>query len=300
MSFSCEIKSEIMTQGIKSACCRKAFLDGIMSAKANVENDRVIFNLENDAYAEFSSKFIMEFYGRTAEISPPPRGGRCRQIAFSSKNAVKYLNAIKNEEINLFNEKCAGCASAFFRGYFFACGKISDPQKQYLLEFTPAFGYAKISEMLEEIGISHNVTKRKEKDVIYIKKSGIIEDFFALVGLNNAAFSLMNAKIKGELRNNANRIANCEMNNIEKAVYASHKQIAVIEALANANLLSSLPEELERTARLRLQRSDLSLSQLAAISVPSISKSGLSHRLNKIMELAAQLMPEIKITESNK
>ena len=100
----------------------------------------------------------------------------------------------------------------------------------------------------------------------------------------------MNAKIEGELRNNANRVFNCDTNNIDKAVRASLKHISYISRLDEANLLSSLPEELEATARLRLLYKDYSLAQLAAISVPSISKSGLSHRLNKISEIAEKLL----------
>lgn len=143
-------------------------------------------------------------------------------------------------------------------------------------------------------GIELKKTIRRGIAVLYLKKSEVIEDFFAKIGLNNAAFAFMNAKIKGEFRNNANRIANCETNNIGKAVSASHRQISVIDELDRANLLSSLPDELEKTAKLRIRYRDLSLSQLAAISVPPISKSGLSHRLNKIMELAPHLMPALK------
>jgi DNA-binding protein WhiA len=106
--------------------------------------------------------------------------------------------------------------------------------------------------------------------------------------MNSAAFLIMNAKINGQIRNEAKRVANCETNNIDKAVNASIKHITAIKALDDAGLLSSLPEELENTARLRLKYSDLSLSQLAQMSVPPISKPGLSHRLKKIMEIAEQ------------
>ena len=122
----------------------------------------------------------------------------------------------------------------------------------------------------------------------------MLEDFFALIGINNAAFALMNAQIEGELRNNANRIFNCDTNNIDKSVRESHRQIVAITRLEEANLLSSLPEELEKTARLRLLHKDLSLAQLAAVSVPAISKPGLSHRLNKIIEIADRLLGENK------
>ena len=111
-----------------------------------------------------------------------------------------------------------------------------------------------------------------------------------MAGMNHTIFELMNAKINSEIRNNANRVANCETNNIGKAVDASTKQSEAIGELISANMLSSLPEELEKTARLRHQFPDLSLSQLAALHSPPISKPGLSHRLKKIMEFAQQML----------
>ncbi len=298
MSFSSELKTEIATQSIKNSCCRRAFLNAILLSKAYIENDSIYFNIENDLFASATSKLITEFYGKVPEIQRPKQGGRCRTVIFKSKSAYKYLSNLENNASSFYAIKCESCSSVFLRGIFFSCGSISDPQKQYLLEFSPSSHHEIILNLLSDIGITPNVTVRFDKKVMYIKKSSLIEDFFAYSGMNNATFALMNAKIKRELRNNANRIANCEMNNIGKAVSASHRQISIIEELEKANLLSSLPEELEKTARLRLEKRDLSLSQLAAISVPSISKSGLSHRLNRIMELAAQLMPNInKLTE---
>ena len=298
MSFSYDLKLEIIGQQIKNACCRKAFLDGVISSKAHNDGTVISFNLQNAVLADFTVKLISEFYGRTAEVRAPKSGGRCREVIFDSKSAAKYISNIQNSNCVLFNKKCEGCTSAFLKGVFFACGNVSDPNKQYLLEFSPDRNVDAILNNLLEIGVQPNTTLRNGKNVLYIKRSSMIEDFFAFAGINSATFALMNAKIEGELRNNANRIANCETNNIGKAVSASHRQIMVIEELEKANLLSSLPEDLERTARLRLEKRDLSLAQLAAVSVPPISKSGLSHRLNKIMELSVQLMPNIrKITE---
>ena len=100
----------------------------------------------------------------------------------------------------------------------------------------------------------------------------------------------MNTKIKREIINNVQRIANCETSNIDKAVSASMAQIAVIDELIKKGLLSQLPDELELTALARVEHRDMSLSQLAAVMTPPISKPGLSHRLKKIMELAKELL----------
>ena len=125
---------------------------------------------------------------------------------------------------------------------------------------------------------------------MYFRNSTTLEDFFALANMNQTAFDIMNAKIKGELRNTANRIANCETNNIGRAVSASISQITLIEELVERGLISLLPDELERTARFRMENRDMSLSQLAGAITPPISKSGLSHRLKKITEMAENIL----------
>ena len=112
--------------------------------------------------------------------------------------------------------------------------------------------------------------------------------------MNHTAFELMNAKIEREIRNNANRVSNCETNNIDKAVKASVEQIAVIKKLISTGLISYLPDELEMTARLRMENEHLSLAQLASIITPPISKPGLSHRLKKINQLAEELLNNSK------
>ena len=293
MSFSSDLKAEIIEQPIKTSCCRKAFASALIASKARLVDGGIQMNLENDALAGLAVRYISEFFGAIPEIQRPKSGGRCRVLSFTSKSAIRYLNGI-NLNDPLYVPKCPGCAAAFFLGFFFAAGRISDPAKQYLLEFSPTNCCDKFMKALSEIGVDVRATQRGGRTDLYIKKSAIIEDFFAFIGLNSAAFAFMNATIESEFRNNTNRIVNCETNNISKSVTASHKQISVIEELEKANLLSSLPEELEATARLRIKYRDLSLSQLAAVSVPAISKSGLSHRLKKIMEYSETLLPGVK------
>ena len=133
-------------------------------------------------------------------------------------------------------------------------------------------------------------TERNGSVVLYTKNSTFIEDFFGTAAMNITAFSIMNSKIKSELRNEANRISNCEMSNIDKAVATAMRQVALISELEAVGLLGSLPDELAVTARLRLEYNSLSLSQLAMKFTPSISKPGLSHRLSKIEELAKKLL----------
>ncbi len=267
-------------------------LYGILTAKGELIDGTVRLRVESERTATFAAGLVHEFFGREAVICVPPQGGRCREVGFRSTAAARLVSDMLMDGRIVPPCKCAGCQAAYFQGTFLACGRISDPSKQFCLEFSLGNRCEIVLRYWESLGIYPKIAHRENETLLYFRNSGAIEDFFAMAGMNQTAFSMMNSKIENEIRNNANRVVNCETNNIEKAVGASGRQIAAIERLAAANLLSSLPEELERTAKLRLQYRDLSLSQLAAVSVPPMSKSGLSHRMERIIRACDEMMGE--------
>lgn len=289
MSFSSVQKDAIVSQHYKSACCRRSILCGVLFAKANLFSDNSIsIHIERKNVADFVARLIKEFYSSRVDVSREQHGGRYYNLTFVSRSASEYVSNIENAE--LLVEKCQFCFASFLRGVFLASGKISDPQKQYSLEFSLGNRSLIFADFLAEYGIVPLISYKKSETVVYFKNSSMIEEFCATAGLNQAVFAVLNSKAEGEIKQNINRRINCETNNIAKAVNAAAKQIDIISKLEKMNLLSSLPEELEQTARLRLEHADLSLSQLSSIAIPPISKSGLSHRLNKIVELGKQLL----------
>ena len=231
-----------------------------------------------------------EYFTKNIDISRAQSGGRFYNITFKSSSALDYIANLEN--VDIFLQKCPNCLSSFLRGVFLACGKISDPGEQYSLDFSLGDRSIMFADILSEYGIVPLISYKKSGTVVYFKNSSMIEEFCALAGLNRVVFALLNSKAESEIKQNINRRINCETNNIAKAVDAAAKQLKVISRLESANLLSSLPEELEQTARLRLENSDLTLAQLAAISIPPISKPGLAHRLKKIVELGGQLLED--------
>ena len=55
-----------------------------------------------------------------------------------------------------------------------------------------------------------------------------------------------------------------------------------------AGKLDLVPEELRETARQRLENDSASLSELAALHNPPITKSGLNQRLSRILRAAEE------------
>ena len=131
--------------------------------------------------------------------------------------------------------------------------------------------------------------QRGAKHCLYYKNNGAILDFLYCIGSNHSGLYMANSFIERDIRNNENRATNCVARNISRSVFASQKQLGAIEKLMETGKLDALPEELQYTARLRAENDSASMSELAALHEPPISKSGLNGRLQKLMEAAEDL-----------
>lgn len=178
------------------------------------------------------------------------------------------------------------CRKALIRGAFLGGGTIIDPKKNYNLELVaPDEELAReMQKVLQEAGFGFKSVKRKSKYVLYMKNSENISDFLSYIGAYQAQMELLNIKIEKEIRNEFNRAANSEIANLEKTINAAVEQIKAIERIQKTMGLEKLPEDLREVARLRLAHKDLSLSELGALMNPPMTKSGVNHRLKKLMQ----------------
>ncbi len=289
MSFSSEQKDSIIEKSYKSQCCRRAILHGALFSKGYCRGDEITMSIEKCAVCEFVAKLIKEFYSTDAEIKRDQDGGRRYILAFKSHSAASYISEIQDKP-ELFSTKCESCQAAFLRGVFLLSARAADPKEHYSIHFSLGERSDKFAQYLTSLGIPPLIFESKYGKIVYYKESTYIESFYGYAGMNNAMFALIDARFVGDIRKDTVRLANCETNNIKKAVDAAGKQLDIIIALDKANLLSSLPDDLESTARLRLSNPDMSLAQLSLISTPQISKPGLSHRFKRIIEIGERLL----------
>ena len=294
MSFSSEQKKEITDHTYKSSCCRRALLSGILFGKGQVDGKTVTMSFDKAEYADYASKLIREFYGKDGEIYRQSQGGRSIKISFASPSAAKYISEIDNlsdfDLCDIITMRCSSCLSSFLRGVFLASGRLSDPKKQFSLEFTLGDRAEKFKKILDDLSMSPLISHKKIGDTVYFRKGDEIESFYGHAGLNRVVFDIIETKIKSLARRESQRYLNCVTSNYDRMAAVSERQVSIISRLDELQLLSSLPEELEETARLKLRYPDLPLSALAAQMTPAISKSGLSHRLKKIEEIGARLL----------
>lgn len=199
------------------------------------------------------------------------------------RHSYQYGNSL-NDIIEIEKFKCEECIKYFLRSVFLTYGTITNPDKSYHLELIVSDdGIAdSLQELLTQYSIEPKKTKRKNNYILYYKESELIVDFLNIIGANKSAFHIMNTKIRKELRNNANRLANCDTANIDKTVSAAMIHIDAIKTLITTGEINNLSDELKATAYLRLENPDITLNELAELHEPPISKSGVNHRLKKI------------------
>lgn len=191
--------------------------------------------------------------------------------------------------------RCDVCREVFWRKLFVNYGSITDPEKSYHMEFSFYHESERdgVMEMLLDTGFEFRPSTRKNKYIMYVKDSAGIEDFLVYMGAHGAAFDVMNSKIVHEFRNSVNRQVNCDTANIEKQLQAVKKYTDAIQWLVDSGKIDSLPTDLKETAILRIENDQLSLTDLGKLMNPPVSKSGIRHRLERILELTDKAQKEL-------
>lgn len=261
MSYSSEIKSELILGRVKNNCCRKNIVTAMSAVLPDEPNFR---NSELKAY----------FYALADEFFHTDKLPEMRsELPLSS---VSHL-------------KCAGCRGALLRGLFIATGSVNDPAAhEYNLDFT--FRTEKASEnaldLLSACGFEPKKRQRRGSYVLYIKSSDSIGEFFAAAGSNRVMYDIVNARMEADVRGTLNRANNTDISNINKSTAASERACEAISFLVETDRLFLLDETLRKTAMLRLENPELSLFQLASVFPDEVSKSTLNARLKRIIAIA--------------
>lgn len=182
------------------------------------------------------------------------------------------------------------CRQSFMRGAFLAGGSVTDPDKRYHLELVTS--HQKVSDesyqLLLEMGFSPLDAQRSGSRILYFKRSDMIVDYLTAIGAPVCAMKIIEAKVEKELRNGVNRRCNCDTANLGKAVNAAQQQLQAIRQLRERGKLDTLPEKLRDAARLREENPEATLSELAAMAEPPLSKPAMSHRMRKLIELSTE------------
>lgn len=298
MSFSANVKSELCRPEVEKGCCALAEAMGALLYANTFSADCIRIVTESRDLGLRLPRLFRKGLGVSFDLLPEEGGSgkltytitdreKIRQV-FSACGFSAETSVSLHVNFALLEKDC--CRRAFLRGAFLAGGSVTDPEKRYHLELSTT--HWKVSRetgtLLLEMELPAKETERKGSSVLYYKQSEAIEDFLTVIGAPVSAMAVMEAKIEKDWRNEANRKTNCDSANVDKAVAAAQEQLAAIRKLEERAVLETLPEKLQQTAALRREHPETTLSELAELHEPPISKSAVNHRMRKLLALAAE------------
>lgn len=312
MTFSGKTKNELSRLGIDSKCCAVAELSGIIRMSGSIQISgfttvNLTFTTENAAIARRIFSILKGMYNAEIEV-------RVRRNKHLKKNN-SYLIVVNDQEVSkkiiddvgfilegssifspnysipkdIIKNRC--CKRAYIRGAFLGGGSVSNPEKTYHLEFvTGNEEHANdLSNLINEFGLNSKIVMRKENYVIYLKEANQIVDVLNIIGAHQALLKLEDIRVLKDVRNNINRLVNCETANLSKTINASLNQMENIMYIDKKIGMDKLPTRLREVAEIRLNNRELSLKEIGELLDPPVGKSGVNHRFRKIEEIADDL-----------
>ena len=308
MSFSSEVKDEVAKIKVDDYKLILSELAGMtpMCGILNFKNNKIFMEYitENAPVARRLFTFLRRSFGFDVEVKNV-RSTQLKKNVFiiyisqdeSCRLLLDELKYIKGASVFMINYaptdliKTSNEKKAYIRGAFMGSGSITDPKKGYHLEFVSeneSNAYF-LRDTINEFGLKSKVIMRKEKYIIYIKDSEQISDFLSLIGAYNSVLNYENVRVIKEMRNNVNRIVNCETANLNKTVKSSYDQVEDIKLIEREIGIENLDEDLKAIAKIRLENRSMSLNDIANSLEPKLSKSTVNYRFKKLRRIANKL-----------
>ena len=300
VSFSANAKTEICRAMPQKHCCALAECFGVLLFGNSFTGENIRIITESREFAELLPKLFRKAFSVTFDVLPDLNAGGklvfqitdpqkldkiMAEYGFSTRNTM-----VLHVNLPVVEDEC--CKIAFLRGAFLAGGSVTDPGKGYHLELTTTHSsvsretYTLIQDTAE---FQLKSARRGGGHVLYLKQSDLISDFLTFLGAPVAAMGIIEARLEKELNNKVNRRCNCDEANTSKVVEAAQEQLATIRILRERGMLEHLPMKLQQAAKAREENPSASLTELAAMMEPPITKPAMNHRLKKLVEAAKEV-----------
>lgn len=302
MSFSTETKREICQKLSTRVPLQYSELYAMLVLGRAFAADSIVFKTENEHTFSHFIFLLNKLFKPQFEVIAPMRGESGKNKTYTvtltkpsdCRRIFEYYGHDDREvnlRVNRANIEDEEQQRAFVRGAFLACGSVTDPEKGYHLEFAVSYrnlcmDICRIVREIQDCDVVIKMLSRGGAYIAYVKDSEQITDLLTYMGAVVASMNVMGAKALKQVRNAANRRANSEIANLQKTASASAIQIRAIKKLKRSGKYNLLPDELKKVAELRYDYPELTLRQLGEMLDPPISRSGVNHRLEKIIRFA--------------
>ncbi len=279
MSFASNIKEAICKTQYECPGCRLAEIAGFFAFRGRVGEGEFRLSRALPVVTDRLVTAIEEELG----IVPREVG---KSYVISGEDFNKFVAEISGD---IFLYEC--CKVSYIRGAFMGGGSVNAPDKKYHLEFSTRFWNMaeNLVSILREFDFKPRQTLRNDKALVYIKEGEQISDLLGYLTGGRAGFEFMEAQVEKSYASKTQRLVNCDNANLDKLARASLKHIVAIRKIKAAHRWQKLPDVLREIGELRLKHPDISLGALGQLTDPKIGKSGVNHRLNRIVEYAESL-----------
>lgn len=299
MSFSHEVKKELARIPDQEECCihAQAYALALFGRCFSIQD--ICMQSDYQEVAQCYRDFILRATGVEPEVHISDAGKYQVEIPDPEqrRRVFEAFGQAESGALRINRGNIAGdcCACAFVRGAFLACGTVTSPDRDYHFEFAvPYLNICRdLMKLLEEYDFRPKMVVRKGVRVIYFKDSESIEDMLTFMGAANCSLEMMGVKMYKDMRNNINRKTNFETANITRTVDAAMQQVEAIRKIERYRGMDSLPEQLRKVAVIRRDNPEMSLREIGEVIDEPISRSGINHRLRKIVEIAQEISEEV-------
>lgn len=313
MSFSTDTKQELCRIESKD-CCKRAELAAFIHGIGSLRIGRSGRSLWMTTELPYVARRIFSLCKDGFHVKPQVRTQIVKQlgkrnvyhVVLEQKDSVQMILT----ETGLISEGMEGlrfnrvvpltmlrktcCKHAYLRGAFLATGTLSHPGKGYHLEMTAiSEEYARsLSNLINKMEIPSKVIPRRDHFVVYLKESEAIIEYLNRMGAHKALLITESIRVQKNVRNNVNRMINCDNANVEKTMKAVERQMAAIRTIEQGMGIHKLPAHLQEIAKQRVDNPEMPMKELGECLDPPISKSAVSHRLNRLIQIAQELQTQ--------
>lgn len=311
-----DLKSELLDIKLPTACCRKAFLAGVIRGAGTLilENNHLSLKLE-DPFLPLIERCI-EHINSLIKFQPTVyKSVKKRSVSnktyygfvLEPNEAEKILKAInissplslvEGIDVDALKKPC--CRASFFRGLFLSSGTMTIAEEESAAQ-SKTKGYSlemllsnetvaeQAATLLTEAGVEPKIRMRKSVCAVYYKGADKLGDFLAYLGAMKTFFTLQDILVTRSVSNDVNRKMNCDSANLDRAMDAANRQNDAVKLIADRVGINALPEQLRVVAIARLNFPLAPMSELGAQIPNAPGKSGLYHRMNKLMQIANEI-----------
>lgn len=313
-TFTEELKNEMIQKPIERECCRIAFLSAYIRTSGSIISSDGNFGFEIVTESERTAEFVCDLFETvfktplsvsSADVDLKSGKDKLKFVCVgdSSCEILDKLGILKRhgDGVSLvfgIGDKLIvddDCMSAYIKGAFLGGGSCTLPEEQtysrtgyhFEVVFSNRITASDYCELLCAFEVLAKLVTRKDSAVVYVKSKEVISDILNVMQADRCLKKLNRIVERKDRSNNENRVSNCSVSNIDKALTASVAQIKAIDVISQTIGLKNLKANLFEVAEARLADKNASMQELA--DRLHISKSCINHRMRKIFALASQL-----------